>query len=666
MAKINIRESLGKRDLISDNKYDLRNTYDSLNLSENKKKQLAKALYENKSNEVIYSILNTDESFSKHSRRHRLMLESEGKYFGLMYYEPDSGENGMEADKFYLSDCGEFNSIEEARAFWRKYLLRDKGRAFVSEITKAEYEDWLAESELEKEWEASYNQTYGTNLYDESLNRHQLLENAYIKQFSRYSEEYEKLDRVSTFLTAMSPNKYYYYVGNTYFDLGQDWKWTTILAKTLKGNSYQALNPRQQEDILLARSDEELEEIAKQILKNAYVDKGFAQESFSTKADLFKSMNRSHELDEAAFSGGMAGDSSASGGTIRGRGASTQPDKKSYLGRLKNKNPDLVDVITVKGKDIKRGMITQSGQVKEAEVKRNNRGETKVYIMHTNNYDGLWDADEDMEVLADPENKSKPFTGDYRALLKMGLKESASLVNEDIDTEDFDDDYSEDGVEEGNRFFADGKDYTWEEKIAGPIHLDFDNWAVWSARESVNIFDYATEKPGGGYKVDKDAFMKAYMAAPVVYFVVDEDTGFIDWGPCDTDIEAKDFLNSKQDDWEDDYFVESINSSTTYNIDDYSPKAMVDEITAKVKDPNVSFIKLYYKSRYGNGCTCFKRNGNSWSWVNDKGLVMNHGTVNEKNSLNLSDQYVVKQLIYSLRNNNCTKLIIDIRASADL
>ena len=85
MANINIRESLGRRDLSSNNKYDLRNTYDSLNLSESKKKQLAKALYENKSNRAIYSILNTDESFSKHSRRHRLMLESEGKYFGLIF-----------------------------------------------------------------------------------------------------------------------------------------------------------------------------------------------------------------------------------------------------------------------------------------------------------------------------------------------------------------------------------------------------------------------------------------------------------------------------------------------------------------------------------------------------------------------------------------------------
>lgn len=129
-------------------------------------------------------------------------------------------------------------------------------------------------------------------------------------------------------------------------------------------------------------------------------------------------------LQEGAFSGGYAGDNSFSGGTVRGRGASTQPSKSTYLRRLQSKNPDLVDIAVVKGKDIKPGMITQAGQVKTAEVKKNNRGETKVYIMHTNNYDGFWDVDEDMEVLADPENKSQPFTGAYRDLLKMGLQES--------------------------------------------------------------------------------------------------------------------------------------------------------------------------------------------------------------------------------------------------
>lgn len=115
-------------------------------------------------------------------------------------------------------------------------------------------------------------------------------------------------------------------------------------------------------------------------------------------------------------------------------GASTQPSKKNYLDRLKSKNSELVDVITVKGKDIKPGMITQAGQAREVKVEYSNHyKKDMVYIMHTNDYDGFWDVDEDMEVMADPDDKSKPFTGDYKELLKRGLKESAA---EDIDTDD--------------------------------------------------------------------------------------------------------------------------------------------------------------------------------------------------------------------------------------
>lgn len=128
-------------------------------------------------------------------------------------------------------------------------------------------------------------------------------------------------------------------------------------------------------------------------------------------------------LEEGAFNGGVAGDASFSGGTVRGLGASTQPSKKNFLDRLKSKNPDLVDTTTVKGKDIKPGMVTQAGQVKEAEVRRNNKGETKVYIMHTNDYDGFWDVDEDMPVMLDPDDKSKPFTGVWADLLAKGLEE---------------------------------------------------------------------------------------------------------------------------------------------------------------------------------------------------------------------------------------------------
>ena len=136
----------------------------------------------------------------------------------------------------------------------------------------------------------------------------------------------------------------------------------------------------------------------------------------------------SEELEEDAFNGGVAGDSQIGGGKVRGIGASTQPDHKSYLGRLKAKNPDLVDTMTVKGKDIKPGMMTQAGQVKEVEVGKNGKTD-KVYIMHTNDYDGFWGVDEDMIVMVDPEDKSKPFTGDYKELLNKGLEESLTEDN---------------------------------------------------------------------------------------------------------------------------------------------------------------------------------------------------------------------------------------------
>ena len=132
-------------------------------------------------------------------------------------------------------------------------------------------------------------------------------------------------------------------------------------------------------------------------------------------------------LNEAAFSGGMAGDNSFSGGTIRGCGGSTQPKKNTYLSRIKSKNPDLVDTMILKGQDIKPNMITQYGQVKTAEVKYSDHyGKKMLYLMHTNNYDGFFEPDKEMEVMVDPDNKSKPFTGDYHDLLKKGLKESVN------------------------------------------------------------------------------------------------------------------------------------------------------------------------------------------------------------------------------------------------
>ena len=627
MAKINIRESLSKRDLISDNKYDLRNTYDSLNLSNKQKARIAEALYNNKPNKYIYSLLNN-----------------------------------------------------------------------------------------------------------------KLNENMFIDEFSRYSEEYEKLDRVSTFLTAMSPNKYYYYVGNTYFDFGQDWKWTTILAKTPRGDSYQALSPRQQEDILLARSDEELERLARQILasdfcpdkksvnedmhdensykyfalmfydfdpesgpdadrfsvsdvgqfsskkeaednwrdilskdKWAYVteisedeynyhqelikfynehpgymdyeyyaDKGFMQEGFSTKDyklgdivtwhnDRYVIIDDENEGDllvlrpldkfqDSDFDDISSGDSSEDvflskyqlakpltsylnegiddtlnrlGGPVAFR-RELMATIDAYPG-IEENIEELADMMYNMYKDVisieelesaieymiddalESYPVNESKYInedneeigtieKEALKEAFDADRVKKRIAYTTEFDNghVFHNDyfrassaeaEEMARQKSIENPGKVFYVQYDNVMEPCsdiMWKNGKKINESKSTDLEDDIYNDNGVEEGDRFFADGKDYIWEERIAGPIHLDFDNWAVWSARESVSIFDYATEKPDGGYDVDKDAFMKAYMEAPVVYFVVDEDTGFIDWGPCDTDIEAKDFLNSKVEDWEDD------------------------------------------------------------------------------------------------------------------
>lgn len=96
-----------------------------------------------------------------------------------------------------------------------------------------------------------------------------LKENAYIKTFKLGDPEFENLYKLADILTKKSPNKYVYYVGDTYFDLGQNWMWTTVLCRG-DWSSYQALNPREREEAILANSDAELEKIADSVLSDKY------------------------------------------------------------------------------------------------------------------------------------------------------------------------------------------------------------------------------------------------------------------------------------------------------------------------------------------------------------------------------------------------------------
>ena len=74
----------------------------------------------------------------------------------------------------------------------------------------------------------------------------------FIKTFDYGTPEYERLRKSAVMLTENSDHGTFYRVENTYFDYGQDWLWTTLIAHTADGHSYQALSPREQENLLTA------------------------------------------------------------------------------------------------------------------------------------------------------------------------------------------------------------------------------------------------------------------------------------------------------------------------------------------------------------------------------------------------------------------------------
>ena len=106
----------------------------------------------------------------------------------------------------------------------------------------------------------------------------------------------------------------------------------------------------------------------------------------------------------------------------------------------------------------------------------------------------------------------------------------------DVDSDSYNDedeydDFSNE-VRQGVKFDAEGEDYVWFKSESDVYHMDFDNWQVWSAIH--RLYDtYGTDD-------EHDE---------LAYFVVDIDTGFIDWGPVETKSEAVEFLESKYDDY---------------------------------------------------------------------------------------------------------------------
>lgn len=79
-----------------------------------------------------------------------------------------------------------------------------------------------------------------------------------IKQYPVHSDENNRLRAAAAVLELFDPEKHHFAVEDTYFDYGQGWKWTTIIAHDPTAapgsvlESYQYLTPRDQEEIIFS------------------------------------------------------------------------------------------------------------------------------------------------------------------------------------------------------------------------------------------------------------------------------------------------------------------------------------------------------------------------------------------------------------------------------
>lgn len=133
---------------------------------------------------------------------------------------------------------------------------------------------------------------------------------------------------------------------------------------------------------------------------------------------------------------------------------------------------------------------------------------------------------------------------------------SEAYPDDDYEYVDIESDFDDGEVMEGTSFITDGYEYKWIGRMGDSVHLDFDNWAVWAAENQ-----------------DTNE---------IQFFIVEEDTGFIDWGPVDTAKEAAEFLQSKIDDYNEDESLVENSKKITYNVteDLEEPSQVIDDDTS--------------------------------------------------------------------------------------
>ena len=66
-----------------------------------------------------------------------------------------------------------------------------------------------------------------------------------IQTYGKTDTAYKSLEIAAAMLSLESETGVRYAVENTYFDYGQNWKWTTIVAHGKDGGRWQVLNPKE-------------------------------------------------------------------------------------------------------------------------------------------------------------------------------------------------------------------------------------------------------------------------------------------------------------------------------------------------------------------------------------------------------------------------------------
>lgn len=131
---------------------------------------------------------------------------------------------------------------------------------------------------------------------------------------------------------------------------------------------------------------------------------------------------------------------------------------------------------------------------------------------------------------------------------------------------DYESDFDDRDVTAGDTFDYEGTEYEWVQQYGDVAHLDFDSWAIWEACPIDNDEDDPECK----------------------FFIVDVDTGFIDW-ECDSLEEAEEFLQSKIDDYELD---EDLEADVKKCNDEFMDKGMsqikrgIDKIPTEATNPS--------------------------------------------------------------------------------